>query len=116
MPLIFLSLRQTRELMPQPRSTQSASSDLRQARLSLCDRARKWQTGTCRPQAGSCYLRCRALVRAALRAAAERPAEPFVRIALRGSDAGVSRVTITPRHIDSVFGLCTILSKKREAV
>jgi hypothetical protein len=31
-----------------------------------------------------------------------------------GSDAGVSRVTITPRHIDSVFGLCTILSKKRE--
>jgi hypothetical protein len=31
-----------------------------------------------------------------------------------GSDAGVSRVTITPRDIDSVFGLCTILSKKRE--
>src|SRR5262249_55061345 len=25
-----------------------------------------------------------------------------------------SRVTITPRDIDSVFGLCTILSKKRE--
>src|SRR5262245_53705184 len=31
-----------------------------------------------------------------------------------GSDPGVSRVTITPRDIDSVFGLCTILSKKRE--
>ena len=28
-----------------------------------------------------------------------------------GSDPGVSRVTITPRDIDSVFGLCTILSK-----
>ena len=26
-----------------------------------------------------------------------------------GSDPGVSRVTITPRDIDSVFGLCTIL-------
>ena len=31
-----------------------------------------------------------------------------------GSDAGVSRVKITSRDIDSVFGLCTILSKKRE--
>src|SRR5215472_16853850 len=31
------------------------------------------------------YLRCRALVRAALRAAAERPAAPFVRIALRAA-------------------------------
>ena len=31
-----------------------------------------------------------------------------------GSDRGVSRVKITPRDIDSVFGLCTILSKKRE--
>jgi hypothetical protein len=31
------------------------------------------------------YLRCRALVRPALRAAAERPAEPFVRIALRAA-------------------------------
>jgi len=31
-----------------------------------------------------------------------------------GSDPGVSRVKITPRDIDSVFGLCTILSKKRE--
>jgi hypothetical protein len=31
-----------------------------------------------------------------------------------GTDPGVSRVTITPRDIDSVFGLCTILSKKRE--
>jgi hypothetical protein len=31
-----------------------------------------------------------------------------------GSDARVSRITITPRDIDSVFGLCTILSKKRE--
>ena len=31
-----------------------------------------------------------------------------------GSDAGVSRVKITVRDIDSVFGLCTILSKKRE--
>ena len=31
-----------------------------------------------------------------------------------GSDPGVSRVKITPHDIDSVFGLCTILSKKRE--
>jgi hypothetical protein len=31
-----------------------------------------------------------------------------------GSDPGVSRVKITRRDIDSVFGLCTILSKKRE--
>ena len=31
-----------------------------------------------------------------------------------GSDPGVSRVKITPQDIDSVFGLCTILSKKRE--
>jgi len=31
-----------------------------------------------------------------------------------GSDPGVSRVKITTRDIDSVFGLCTILSKKRE--
>jgi hypothetical protein len=31
-----------------------------------------------------------------------------------GSNSGVSRVTTTPRDIDSVFGLCTILSKKRE--
>ena len=31
-----------------------------------------------------------------------------------GSDAGVSRVKITVRDIDSVFGLCTILSRKRE--
>jgi hypothetical protein len=31
-----------------------------------------------------------------------------------GPDAGVSRVKITSRDIDSVFGLCTILSKKRE--
>src|SRR5215831_21111942 len=30
------------------------------------------------------------------------------------SDAGVSRVKITPQDIDSVFGLCTILSKRRE--
>jgi hypothetical protein len=30
------------------------------------------------------------------------------------SDAGVSRVKITPRDIDSVFGLCTILDKKRD--
>ncbi len=30
------------------------------------------------------------------------------------SDGGVSRVKITPRDIDSVFGLCTILSKKRQ--
>lgn len=29
-------------------------------------------------------------------------------------DPGVSRVKITARDIDSVFGLCTILSKKRE--
>jgi hypothetical protein len=27
---------------------------------------------------------------------------------------GASRVKITPRDIDSVFGLCTILSRKRE--
>ena len=31
-----------------------------------------------------------------------------------GSDANVSRVKITARDIDSVFGLCTILDKKRE--
>src|SRR5262249_38419570 len=31
-----------------------------------------------------------------------------------GSDPGVSRVKITRGDIDSVFGLCTILSKKRE--
>jgi hypothetical protein len=31
-----------------------------------------------------------------------------------GSDATVARVKITPRDIDSVFGLCTILSKKRQ--
>jgi hypothetical protein len=31
-----------------------------------------------------------------------------------GADPGVSRVKITSRNIDSVFGLCTILSKKRE--
>jgi len=31
-----------------------------------------------------------------------------------GSDSGVSRVKITPEDIDSVFGLCTILNKKRE--
>ena len=31
-----------------------------------------------------------------------------------GSDPGVSRVKITPRDIDSVFGLRTILNKKRE--
>jgi hypothetical protein len=30
------------------------------------------------------------------------------------SDAGVSRVKITVRDIDSVFGLCTILSRKRD--
>jgi hypothetical protein len=30
------------------------------------------------------------------------------------SDAGVSRVKITPEDIDSVFGLCTILNKKRD--
>jgi hypothetical protein len=33
-----------------------------------------------------------------------------------GSDAGVSRVKINPKEIDSsVFGVCAILSKKREA-
>jgi hypothetical protein len=31
-----------------------------------------------------------------------------------GSDAGVSRVKITLEDIDSVFGLCTILNKKRD--
>ena len=31
-----------------------------------------------------------------------------------GSAPGVSRVKITPRDIDSVFGLCTILSRKRQ--
>ena len=31
-----------------------------------------------------------------------------------GSDSGVSRVKITGRDIDSVFGFCTILSRKRE--
>lgn len=31
-----------------------------------------------------------------------------------GSDPGISRVKITPRDIDSVFGLCTILSRKRQ--
>ncbi|TMK04626.1 MAG: hypothetical protein E6G77_01215 [Alphaproteobacteria bacterium] len=31
-----------------------------------------------------------------------------------GSDPGVSRVKITRHDIDSLFGLCTILSKKRE--
>jgi hypothetical protein len=31
-----------------------------------------------------------------------------------GSDPGVSRVKITPRDIDSVFGICTILSRKRQ--
>jgi hypothetical protein len=30
------------------------------------------------------------------------------------SDANVSRVKITPRDIDSVFGLCTILNEKRD--
>ncbi len=30
------------------------------------------------------------------------------------SDAGVARVTITPKEIDSAFGLCTILQNKRE--
>jgi hypothetical protein len=30
------------------------------------------------------------------------------------SDAGVSRVKITAEDIDSVFGLCTILNKKRD--
>jgi hypothetical protein len=34
--------------------------------------------------------------------------------ACKADDAGVSRVKITSRNIDSVFGLCTILSKKRE--
>ena len=33
-----------------------------------------------------------------------------------GSDPGVSRVKITSRDIDSVFGLCTILNKKREGI
>ena len=33
-----------------------------------------------------------------------------------GSDAGVSRVKISPKEIESsVFGVCSILSKKREA-
>ena len=31
-----------------------------------------------------------------------------------GSDPGASRVKITSRNIDSVFGLCIILSRKRE--
>jgi hypothetical protein len=31
-----------------------------------------------------------------------------------GSDSGVSRVKITLEDIDSVFGLCTIMNKKRE--
>jgi hypothetical protein len=31
-----------------------------------------------------------------------------------GSDASVARVKITPREIDSAFGLCTILQNKRE--
>jgi hypothetical protein len=31
-----------------------------------------------------------------------------------GSDPGVSRVKITRRDIDSVFGLCTIMSRKRQ--
>ena len=31
-----------------------------------------------------------------------------------GGGSDVSRVTITARDIDSVFGLCTILSRKRE--
>jgi hypothetical protein len=30
------------------------------------------------------------------------------------SDAGVARVKITPKEIDSAFGLCTILQNKRE--
>ena len=30
------------------------------------------------------------------------------------SDANVARVKITPRDIDSVFGLCTILNRKRD--
>jgi hypothetical protein len=32
-----------------------------------------------------------------------------------GSDPGVSRVKITPHDIDSVFGLCTILSGSARA-
>jgi hypothetical protein len=31
-----------------------------------------------------------------------------------GSDAGVARVKITPKEIDSAIGLCTILQNKRE--
>ena len=31
-----------------------------------------------------------------------------------GAEANVSRVTITVRDIDSVFGLCTILDKRRD--
>ena len=31
-----------------------------------------------------------------------------------GSDSGVSRVKIAAEDIDSVFGLCTILNKKRD--
>jgi len=34
--------------------------------------------------------------------------------ACAGADATVSRVKITLKDIDSVFGLCTILDKKRE--
>jgi hypothetical protein len=34
--------------------------------------------------------------------------------ACKGADPGVSRVKITPRDIDSAFGLCTILDKKRD--
>jgi hypothetical protein len=34
--------------------------------------------------------------------------------ACTGADATVSRVKITLKDIDSVFGLCTILDKKRE--
>ena len=34
--------------------------------------------------------------------------------ACAGADATVSRVKITLKDIDSVFGLCTILSRKRE--
>jgi hypothetical protein len=30
------------------------------------------------------------------------------------SDAGVAKVKITPRDIDSAFGLCTILDRKRD--
>jgi hypothetical protein len=30
------------------------------------------------------------------------------------ADSNVSRVKITPRDIDSVFGLCTILNRKRD--